>query len=111
MSAGVFGRGTGYSLERGRIVRYLMVDDTGQSMFQILAHRDGIQIQGSLNVGNEEGVHALTTILKRALRHHEHLKSYVVGTPQEILDERILIAEEQAEIGSSPIHLVKESVS
>lgn len=108
---GVFSRGTGYTLEQGRMVRYLMVDHQGQFMFQILAHRDGVQVQGSLNIGNGEGIRALTTILKRASRHHEHLKSYPVGTPQTVLDEHILIAEERAESASKEFSYIKESVS
>lgn len=91
-SAG-FRRDDGYSLQTGKAVRYVLAG----YQFRIEATRQGILVQGSFPMVGREGIFALTTMLRRAVRHHEHLASFPVGSAQEALPESILDAEDVAQ--------------
>lgn len=87
-----FIRVTGHSLHAGLVVAYVLRDEP----FKIEVSREAIQIQGSFPPCDRAGIGALKQMLDRAVRHHEHLKSFPEGTKQEHLEENILEAEEAA---------------
>jgi hypothetical protein len=88
---GVFYRQDGYSLQTGLAVHYGVRGTT----FKIVCTRDGIAIQGSYPMVGREGVEALRQMLARAIKHHEHLKSFTDGMKQVALDERTIELEER----------------
>lgn len=78
-----FIRADAHSLQQGVIVAYLLKD----TPFQVTSNRHGISIRGSYPQVGKAGITALMNILARAIRHHEHLKSFPLGTPQVALEE------------------------
>ena len=81
---GSFKRRTGHSIKLGMVVAYELV---GARPFSIIAHREGVEMSGSFPVVQHEGVTALKNILDRAVRHHQHLKSFPLGVRQTIQDD------------------------
>ncbi len=86
-----FRRIEGHSLDLGMVVCY-RIDHTPP--FQIVAHRDGIDIAGRFPRVERQGVEALMDIMARAIRHHEHLRSFEPGEPQTIMSEDVFEIEE-----------------
>jgi hypothetical protein len=89
-TAGVFIRTTGYSLETGKAVAYVLQGHK----FRIIATRLGVDLAGSFPIVQQDGVNILVHVLQRAVRHHEHLASFADGQPQTILNEDALDAED-----------------
>ena len=87
---GRFTRHTGHSLRLGVVVAYTLQGTNAP--FQILVSREGVEIQGRINVG-PEGIEIIRDILNRASKHHVHLKSFQIGEKQTILDEAQLYNE------------------
>lgn len=85
-----FIRRDGFSLQTGRAVAYTL----SNGLFQIEATRDGVTFHGSFPTVTRAGILAVTQTLIRAVRHHEHLKSFPLGTKQEALAEETIEAEE-----------------
>lgn len=98
-SQAFFRRRTGHSLEQGAVVLYEL---RGGRPFSIVAHREGVELSGTFPCVAREGVLALKQMLDRAVRHHEHLKSFAVGQRQTILDEEMLEKEEEGQAVSMP---------
>lgn len=99
-----FSRLTGHSLELGKVVAYQLKG----SNFQILATRHGVDVTGHFPVVGVEGVTVLKRMLDRALKHHQHLKTFKDGETQTILDESVLFNEEAVSIGEQCLTLKKD---
>lgn len=80
------------SLIGGIAIRYRLIGFP----FIIAAHRLGVNVEGKFPCVDRAGVQALKDILDRAVRHHEHLKSFAVGEKQIPLDETMFEEEEAA---------------
>lgn len=87
-----FRRLVGTSVKVGLVVTYRV----GQQ-FQITAHRLGVEITGRFPTIDGQGADALIEMIRRAVKHHEHLKSYQDGARQDVLDERMLSTGEAAD--------------
>jgi len=66
-----FQRGEGFDMTVGRVLTYTL-PMTG---FTIVAHRFGVAWRGSVPIMSRNGVEALIGIIRRAVVHHEHLKT------------------------------------
>ena len=89
---GTFVREDIHSIKVGVVVSYLVVGTD----FMIVAHREGVDMRGTFPTVNRVGINALIDMLNRAVRHHEHLKSFAVGEKQTTIPE-ILFEEEEAQ--------------
>lgn len=87
---GVFVRGTGHDLRMGAIVEYKL----NGFNFKVRITREGVSVAGVLPVVDWEGVGVVIDVLKRAVKHHNHLKSFPLGERQTILDEHDLMTQE-----------------
>ena len=74
-----------YSLQTGVMVTY----EAKETPFRVRAGRDGVAIQGSLSWMDGAGVAAVMNLFARAIKHHEHLRTYPIGTRQQPLDESV----------------------
>lgn len=83
---GVFIRMEARSIELGLAVIYKVQN----CPFQIIAHREGVQVIGQFPNTNRGGIDALTAMLYRAVAHHEHLATFPVGTAQVPLPEEMV---------------------
>jgi hypothetical protein len=103
---GKFGIRTGHHLEVGKVVEYFLIGYD----FAVLAHRGGVEVKGRFPCVNRIGIITLISILQRAVRHHEHLASYAVGTPQQIMPEGVLDIEDQQGSLLNPIKFTSTDV-
>ena len=84
-----FVRGDGHSLQQGVVVAYQL------SGFptKVMASRQGVVVVGGIPMTNREGIELYIEILRRAIRHHEHLATFPLGFKQIPLTEQMLDAE------------------
>ena len=87
---GTFVRMDGHSLQLGVVITYRL---SGMN-FAIIISRNGVELAGRYPCVARQGVEALTDMLNRAIRHHEHLKSFPVGEQQTTIPERLFEEEE-----------------
>ena len=95
---GMFIRTTGYSLHTGVAVAYALQGHR----FRIIATRLGVDIAGSFPVVKHDGVETLIQLMRRAVRHYEHLASFANGQRQTVLNEDVLDTEESVTVDVSP---------
>lgn len=88
---GTFIRMDGHSLQLGKVITYKL---TGLN-FAIIASRNGVELAGRFPCVDRRGIEALQDMLNRAVRHHEHLKSFAVGDVQTLIPERLFEEEEE----------------
>lgn len=89
---GEFIRLDGHSFELGTTIIYQLVGLN----FVIVVSRNGVELVGRFPCVDRRGIHALQDMLNRAVRHHEHLKSFPIGQKQTTIPE-ILFEEEEAQ--------------
>lgn len=86
-----------HDLNLGVVVRYALVG----MHFEVAAHRDGVQCRGIFPNVDRTGISVLKDILDRAVRHHEHLKTFEVGQRQSTIPEDVFEIEESQRDGKT----------
>ena len=90
----------GHHLKVGVCVCYYVVGTD----FQVIIHRDGIEVSGRFPLVAAEGIVALKTVLDSAVLHLDHLRRTPIGEKQVPLTEPE-IAERLMQMGHSKIQL------